>query len=382
MNSLQFLIKQIEIIEYKYQKINENSIENFNIFSILRRENDEVNLHSRFIYELLNPKGLHNQRDIFLKIFLDEMNIEYNVNIFEVYKEQYNIDILLKSKNQVIIIENKIDTQDHSNQLNRYVDIIKKQGYNEDKIKVIYLTLYGEEPNESIEDIILISYSQDIKKWITKCIEKVAQKPTLRETLIQYLNLINKLTYKADNQGFIMEVKELLLQKENLKTILNIEDAVIGAKIEIQLKFWKELLDYLQDAQYRFDFYSIYGDRDIKASVYKYYTKKKNRKDYGFEYQIDNNLYFFIEIRDNIYYGFYFKDNTNIDRQIEILDKLVIEWEESYWRYPTKKLNFEQFNNENILDLLDNNKRKIDIRSISDEVIYLITNYKKELNRC
>ena len=382
MNSLQFLIKQIEIIEYKYQKINENSIENFNIFSILRRENDEVNLHSRFIYELLNPKGLHNQRDIFLKIFLDEMNIEYNVNIFEVYKEQYNIDILLKSKNQVIIIENKIDTQDHSNQLNRYVDIIKKQGYNEDEIKVIYLTLYGEEPNESIEDIILLSYSQDIKNWITKCIEKVAQKPTLRETLIQYLNLINKLTYKADNQGFIMEVKELLLQKENLKTILNIEDAVIGAKIEIQLKFWKELLDYLQDAQYRFDFYSIYGDRDIKASVYKYYTKKKNRKDYGFEYQIDNNLYFFIEIRDNIYYGFYFKDNTNIDRQIEILDKLVIEWEEPYWRYPTKKLNFEQFNNENILDLLDNNKRKIDIRSISDEVIYLITNYKKELNKC
>jgi len=382
MNSLQFLIKQIEIIEYKYQKINENSIENFNIFSILRRENDEVNLHSRFIYELLNPKGLHNQRDIFLKIFLDEMNIEYNVNIFEVYKEQYNIDILLKSKNQVIIIENKIDTQDHSNQLNRYVDIIKKQGYNEDEIKVIYLTLYGEEPNEFIEDIILLSYSQDIKNWITKCIEKVAQKPTLRETLIQYLNLINKLTYKADNQGFIMEVKELLLQKENLKTILNIEAAVIGAKIEIQLKFWKELLDYLQDAQYRFDFYSIYGDRDIKASVYKYYTKKKNRKDYGFEYQIDNNLYFFIEIRDNIYYGFYFKDNTNIDRQIEILDKLVIEWEEPYWRYPTKKLNFEQFNNENILDLLDNNKRKIDIKSISDEVIYLITNYKKELNRC
>jgi hypothetical protein len=382
MNSLQFLIKQIEIIEYKYQKINENSIENFNIFSILRRENDEVNLHSRFIYELLNPKGLHNQRDIFLKIFLDEINIEYNVNIFEVYKEQYNIDILLKSKNQVIIIENKIDTQDHSNQLNRYVDIIKKQGYNEDEIKVIYLTLYGEEPNEFIEDIILLSYSQDIKNWITKCIEKVAQKPTLRETLIQYLNLINKLTYKADNQGFIMEVKELLLQKENLKTILNIEDAVIGAKIEIQLKFWKELLDYLQDAQYRFDFYSIYGDRDIKASVYKYYTKKKNRKDYGFEYQIDNNLYFFIEIRDNIYYGFYFKDNTNIDRQIEILDKLVIEWEEPYWRYPTKKLNFEQFNNENILDLLDNNKRKIDIRSISDEVIYLITNYKKELNKC
>jgi len=72
MNSLQFLIKQIEIIEYKYQKINEQSVDSFNIFSILRQETDEVNLHSRFIYELLNPKGSHNQGDTFLEIFLKD----------------------------------------------------------------------------------------------------------------------------------------------------------------------------------------------------------------------------------------------------------------------------------------------------------------------
>ena len=28
----------------------------FNIFSILRKEKEEVGLHSRFIYELLNPQ--------------------------------------------------------------------------------------------------------------------------------------------------------------------------------------------------------------------------------------------------------------------------------------------------------------------------------------
>jgi len=382
MNSLQFLIKQIEIIEYKYQKINEQSVDNFNIFSILRQEKDEVNLHSRFIYELLNPKGSHNQGDTFLKIFLDSIDIEYNIDIFEIYKEQYNIDILLKSKKQAIIIENKIDTQDHSNQLSRYINTIKTQGYKDYEIKTIYLTLYGEEPNESIKDIVLLSYSNDIKNWITKCIEKVAQKPTLRETLVQYLNLINKLTNELNNQGFIMEVKELLLQKDNLKTILSIEEAIIEAKIDIQLKFWQTLLSYLKQAQYQFEFYNIYGDRDIRESVYKYYTKKKNRKDYGFEYQVDNNLYFFIEIRDNIYYGFYFKEDTNIDKQIKALDKISIKWEEPYWKYPNKKLDFEQFNNANILDILDNTQKEKDIKNISDEVIYLITNYKKELNKC
>jgi len=350
--------------------------------ALLRQETDEVNLHSRFIYELLNPKGSHNQGDTFLEIFLKDIDIDYNIDMFELYKEQYNIDILIKSKKQAIIIENKIDTQDHSNQLSRYIDSMKKQGYKENDIKTIYLTLYGEEPNESITNIILLSYSKDIKNWIIKCIEKVVQKPTVRETLVQYLNLINKLTYKLDNQGFVMEVKELLLQKNNLKTILSIEDAIIETKIDIQLNFWETLLVYLEKAQYQFEFYNIYGDRDIKESVYKYYTKKKNRKDYGFEYEVDNNLYFFVEIRDNIYYGFYFKEDKNIDNQIKVLDKISIKWEEPYWKYPNKKLDFEQFNNENILDLLDNNQKEKDIKNISDEVIYLITNYKKESNKC
>jgi len=380
MNLLKFLLKQIELIDYKYKKINEINIDKFNIFSILRQENDEVNLHSKFIYELLNPKGSHNQGETFLKLFLEEKVSIDDMMTFEVYREKYNIDILIQSSNKSIIIENKIDTQDHSNQLSRYIEIIKSKGYKD--ISTIYLTLKGEEPNESIEDIILCSYQQDIKAWITKCIEKVAQKPTLRETLIQYLNLINKLTYQTENKGFIMEVKELLLQKENLKTILNIEEAVIEAKIDTQLIFWNTLLEKLKK-EYQFYFYNIYGDHSIKESVRKFYTKIKNKKDYGFEYEVDKNLYLYIEIRDNIYYGFYFKDEEKVrDEQVYALDKLDMNWQELYWKYPDKKLDFERFNNKNILDLLDKNQRDIDINIISDEIIYLIKNYKKGLKQC
>ncbi len=377
MNSFYFLIKQIELINYKYKKINEINVDKFNIFSILRDERDEVNLHSKFIYELLNPKGSHNQGDIFLKLFLEKIVSINNMETFKVYREKYNIDILILSKNRAIIIENKIDTKDHSNQLSRYIDIIKGIGYK--NISTIYLTLNGEEPNESINDIICLSYYKDIKKWIVKSIEKVAQKPTLRETLIQYLNLINKITYQIDNRGFIMEVKELLLEKDNLKTILNIEDAIIEAKIETQLIFWNTLLEKLQN-KYQFNFYSIYGDSSIYSSVRKYYTKKKNRKDYGFEYKVDINLYFFIEIRDNIYYGFYFKEEDNIEKkQLDALDTININWQDKYWKYPNKRLDFEQFNNKNILDLLDKAQRKIDVDKILDEIVFLIEKYKKGL---
>jgi len=381
MNKLIFLLKKIELIEYKYQKIEEIRVEKFNIFSILRRENDEVNLHSRFIYELLNPKGSHNQGDVFLNLFLDRIASVEKKALFEVYKERDNIDILIQSNNQVVIIENKIDTTDHSNQLSRYRDIIKNRGYKENQIEIIYLTLNGDSPNESLNGTILLSYRHDIKNWITQCIEKVAQKPTLRETLIQYLNLINKLTYQKNNERFTMEVKELLLQKDNLKVILDIEKAVIEAKIETQLIFWNTLLEKLQN-QYPFYFYNIYGDASIKESVRKYYTKKKNRKDYGFEYEIDKNLYFFIEIRDNIYYGFYFDKEKITKEQLNNLNKIDISWEEPYWKYPNKKLNFEQFNNKNVLDLLDKTQKNIDIDIISDEIIYLIQNYKKGLKQC
>ena len=56
----------------KFAKLNEISIDKFNIFSILRKSSDEVNLHSKFIYELLNPNGSHQQGDIFLNLFIEK----------------------------------------------------------------------------------------------------------------------------------------------------------------------------------------------------------------------------------------------------------------------------------------------------------------------
>ncbi|MGL6052212.1 MAG: PD-(D/E)XK nuclease family protein [Aeromonas salmonicida] len=48
-----------KIVEHEKASI-QNGV-NFNLFSILNIERDEVGTHSRFIYELLNPKGAHNQ---------------------------------------------------------------------------------------------------------------------------------------------------------------------------------------------------------------------------------------------------------------------------------------------------------------------------------
>jgi len=94
-------------------------------------------------------------------------------------------------------------------------------------------------------------------------------------------------------------------------------------------------------------------------------------------------LSFFIELRKNLYYGFEFLDENRIEQeQKDVLDALDVEWNEVsnsiYWRYPNKRLNFKNFNHQNIFDLMDNRQRTEDIKKISDEIIGLISHYKKE----
>jgi hypothetical protein len=380
MDNLKTFFSQLQLFELKYQKIEEASINSFNIFEILRKPNEEVNLHSRFIYELLNPNGSHKQGNIFLELFLKEVNLELSTLEVAVFREKFNIDILVESKPKAIIIENKIDTQDHSNQISKYLNIVKKRGYQNRNISIIYLTLFEEEPNEvSMRDrVINITYSENIRNWIESCVKEVALIPTLRETLVQYLNLINRLTHQSHYKGFILEVKDFLLKENNLKTILNIEASIIEAKIEVQLTFWRELIANLEP-HYKFEFTNYNNDKTIEKSVNRYYKKQKNRKDYGYEYRVEDNLYFYIELKNNIYYGFYFFDEEKeLKSQHEKLNKIKIDWEdENYWKYTDKKLNFEEFNNKNVLDLIDSTIRENDIKAISNEIIDLIKQYQK-----
>src|SRR5690606_1578346 len=70
MKGINQFLNEIKTIADSYKRMAEATGENFNIFSLLQVETDEVRTHSRFIAELLNPNGTHNQGDVFLKKFL------------------------------------------------------------------------------------------------------------------------------------------------------------------------------------------------------------------------------------------------------------------------------------------------------------------------
>lgn len=85
---LQILLDRAGVIKERYQQVNKDN--EFNIFSILRNEGEEVGLHSRFIYELLNPEGVHYKVDIFLSKFLEYID-NANDNIHENYLENVKV---------------------------------------------------------------------------------------------------------------------------------------------------------------------------------------------------------------------------------------------------------------------------------------------------
>lgn len=135
----------------------------FNIFDVLNIARNEIR-HSNMIAWLLNSKESHEMRYYFLESFIhklidrDELN-ETNItelllldyDSFSVYRELKNIDILLLSEKEkyVIAIENKIDSTEHDNQLNRYRKVIEEE-YPLYKKIYLYLTPYGDEASDKV----------------------------------------------------------------------------------------------------------------------------------------------------------------------------------------------------------------------------------------
>src|SRR5690606_38129123 len=96
------------------------------------------------------------------------------------------IDLVIKdAKGKVIVIENKIFAPEQENQIPRY-----KNTYSE--AAILYLTLFGDEPKNIGElkkgiDFYLISYKEDIIRWLELCLKETVNQPILRETLKQYI---------------------------------------------------------------------------------------------------------------------------------------------------------------------------------------------------
>jgi len=145
-------------------------LEQFNIFEAIGAVRQELR-HSDFLAFLLNPQENHGLGDAFLKRLLQKILVaaqDVNVPItpidFDVWsldhilvqREWQNIDILLldEAHELAIIIENKINISEHSNQLLRYREQVH-QRYPSWGIVGLYLTPDGASPSEEARETYL-----------------------------------------------------------------------------------------------------------------------------------------------------------------------------------------------------------------------------------
>ena len=187
----------------------------FNVFSVLRTESDEVNLHSRFLLAALldYQKPGEEERTNLKEFLLTVANVEnFDQASVAVSRERHNIDILVtNARRQAVVIENKIWAKDQSKQLQRYHEEMTSRGFGGNDIHLRYLTPDGRDPSRDsvgdlkYENIENIAYrDRSFQEWLRNCQSRAYDEPALREVIGQYLALIQKLT-GTDFSGGIYE---------------------------------------------------------------------------------------------------------------------------------------------------------------------------------
>ena len=168
-NYLSYKSKQQEIAD---------GVHDYSLLSSLLNINDEVRLHSRFIYSLINPESFHYCKALFLKEFLmlipqAEELIKQGLFDFDNAKveiEKDNIDLLIHDEKYMFIIENKLNAVDQLHQFTRYIktiterfEIYGKEAI-EEQIYLVYLSKNKAIPSTRSDSLKGFSFNKDQTK--------------------------------------------------------------------------------------------------------------------------------------------------------------------------------------------------------------------------
>lgn len=224
----------LKMLEKQYE------LNRFNIFDCLKLTRAEIR-HSNFLAWLLDPNETHGLGDYFLKIFLQQVirsykneisNITgYNIpSVFDidcwdmsntqVKREQEYIDILAvdETNSFVFIIENKIDTCQHDNQLSRYRQYVDEQ-YPSSQYKKLFM--YLKPKTEIVEQpYIYISYGI-IKESLEMLLAEKSDKlnDEISTIIIHYKKTIERDIMNKDEIGKIC--KQIYKQHKTAIDLIN-----------------------------------------------------------------------------------------------------------------------------------------------------------------
>ena len=192
----------------------------FNLFLILGHAYREVSTHSAMLAHLLDPAGGHGQGPLYLRAFLTTVQnaalrqgkelILPQFDAAQVWRCRKEVplpsgfgqaDILLRGPQLIMVIENKIHSQDSDTQIPRYWKFVSSEAQHYKRSPLlVYLTPDGRPPSPRpiasypglAERTVQLSYRSDISGFIEGTIG-ATRAVAVEEVLRQYEALARRL---------------------------------------------------------------------------------------------------------------------------------------------------------------------------------------------
>ena len=341
MEKYKDFFEKIEIFKNEQNKQKQRGFNNYNILTSVLNKSDEVRLHSRMIFSLLNPNGTHYQSSLFLEKFLNAINMnnfKLNLQNCSIYKEYNNIDLYITDGDKHIIIENKIYAKDQKNQIQRYIEMIEaeNQKLSEEDILVIYLSLDREKPSsyglgdlkiennfierksEKIALFKSIHYNKEILNWLKSSQYEVQNITNLNEVFNQYIDVVKMLNNQYKDK--VMSLSDYIKENKSFyKIAVEIQSEFPEIRRNIVESFFEKIKFYLQSELGKDWTIELIGDLSKRYKVpFRIYKKKWVSKK-------ENNLIFGFEFDKNDYYVGYF-GIVRMSNKVDIKKDIVVKF--------------------------------------------------------
>lgn len=233
----------------------------YNIFEVLGVEYKEV-IMCRFIGNLLEPKGKHGLGTEPLRLFIRNVlndedfggNLEEAIITLEDSTDNgRRVDIVIYLKDKIYPIEVKIWAGDQNEQLKDYY----KFYFGDSKdAQIYYLTPNKHSPSDKSkgegedslkdEQIVRISFTKDIKNWLTEVCNIKGATETIKSVIRNFMEVIDKM---GNDSKELYEIEEMLGLDNGMYDSEAIEGAILLLKHRDELwdtirkNFIRKILD-------------------------------------------------------------------------------------------------------------------------------------------
>ncbi|WP_346695616.1 PD-(D/E)XK nuclease family protein [Barnesiella viscericola] len=212
------------------------------------------NGHSRILTKLLQYKSESGKYEflesLLAYIVANRDCIDFgNIKIEkpQITQEKCRIDMWVRDKDYAIIFENKVyNARDREHQLSKYINRTKQCNYREEQIFVVYLSSWGQEPEEQswnkykdafTSRYVNLSFRDDIVNWLKEyVIPNIRDKDFyLNSAVLQYIDYLEGIYHKRTiHKEMNMEIRKIIEERLKLDKCLDNSEKVrfLQSKIE------------------------------------------------------------------------------------------------------------------------------------------------------